>query len=60
MLISEWLKKLQKNAQTKSYQEINLINMSISGKSTFFHHIFANNFLCVNFLQLFRKVLKLA
>ncbi len=26
-----------------------LINMSKTGKSTFFHHIFVNNFLCVNF-----------
>ncbi len=39
MLISEWLKKL-KNAQTKSYKETNLKNMSIRGQSTFLHQIF--------------------
>ncbi len=51
MLISEWLKKLQKYTQ-KSYRETNLMNMSKRGKSTFFHHIFVNKFLCVNFLHL--------
>jgi hypothetical protein len=42
MLISERLK----NAHTKIYKETNLMNMSKSGKSTFFHHIFVNNFSC--------------
>ncbi len=51
MLISERMKKLQKNAYTKSYKETNLMNMSKSEKSTFFHYIFFNNFLCVNFLS---------
>jgi hypothetical protein len=55
MRISEQLKKLQKNAHTKSYKETNLMDMSKSGKSTFFHHIFVNNFLCVTFLQLFQQ-----
>jgi hypothetical protein len=49
MLISEWWKKLQ----TKNYKETNLMNMSKSGKSTFFHHIFVINFLCVNFFATF-------
>jgi hypothetical protein len=54
MLISERWKKLQ----TKNYKETNLMNMSKSGKSTFFHHIFVNNFLCVNFFATFSTVLK--
>jgi hypothetical protein len=60
MLISEQLKNLQKNAHTKSYKETNLMNMSKSGKSTLFHHIFVNNFLCVNFFATFSTVLKAA
>jgi hypothetical protein len=55
MLISERLKKFQKNVHTKSYKETNLMNMSKSGKSTFFHHIFVNYFLCVHFLQFFQQ-----
>ncbi len=51
---------LQKNALTKSYKETNLTNMSKSGKSTFIHHIFVNNFLCVNFFATFSLVLKAA
>ncbi len=57
MLISERLKKLQKNAHTKSYKETNLMNIGKSEKSTFFHHIFVNNFLCMIFLQLFQQLL---
>ncbi len=55
MLISELLKKMQKNALTKSYKKTNLMNMRKSGKSTFFHHIFVNNFLCMIILQLFQQ-----
>jgi hypothetical protein len=43
MLISEF-KKLQKNAHIKTYKGTNLMNMSKSGKSTFFHHIFVKTF----------------
>ncbi len=32
------------------------MNMNKSGKSTFFHHIFDNNFLYVNFLQLLNSL----
>jgi hypothetical protein len=53
-------KKLQKNAHRKSYKESNVMNMSKSGKSTIFHHIFVNNFLCVNFISTFSTVLKSA
>ncbi len=60
MLISERLKKLQKNAHTKSYKEITLMNMSKSGKSTFSHLVFDNNFLCMNFFATFSTVLKSA
>ncbi len=60
MLISERLKKWQKNALTKSYKETNLMNTSKSGKSKFFHHIFANSFLCMNFFATFSTVLKSA
>jgi hypothetical protein len=49
LLISERSKKLQKNAHTKRYKETNLTDMSKSGKRTFFHHIFVNNFLRVKF-----------
>jgi hypothetical protein len=36
------VEKVAKNAHTKSYKETNLLNMSKSGKRTFFHHIFVN------------------
>ncbi len=35
MLISERLKKFQKNAHTKIYKETNMMNMSKSGKVHF-------------------------
>ncbi len=37
-----------------------MMNMSKSGKSTFFYHIFANNFLCLNLFATFSTVLKSA
>jgi hypothetical protein len=55
MLISEQLKKVQKNAHTKSYKETNFMNMSKSGISTFFHHFFVINYLCVNFCNFFNS-----
>ncbi len=54
------VEKVAKNAHTKSYKETNLINMSKSGNSTFFHYIFVNNFLCVNCFATFSTVLKSA
>ena len=51
MLTSELLKKMEKVTQT-SYKENKLVNMSKSGKSAYFHHIFVNNLLCVNYLSL--------
>jgi hypothetical protein len=57
MLISERLKKVQKYTHKK---ETNLMNMSKSGKITFYHHIFVNNFLCIIFFATFLTVLKLA
>ncbi len=44
MLISNLLKKFLKNAPKKS-----LTNMSKSGKSAYFYHIFANNCFFGNF-----------
>jgi hypothetical protein len=54
------VEKVAKNAHTKSYKETNLMNMGKGGKSTFFHHIFVRNFLCVNFFAPFSTVLKSA
>ncbi len=44
------VEKVAKNALTKSYTETNLMNMSKSGKSTFFHHIFANPFFVYEYI----------
>ncbi len=40
MLITNLLKNLQKHVPLKSYKQINLMNMSKSGKSAHFHYIF--------------------
>ncbi len=45
-----------KNAHIKSYKETNLMNMRKSGKSTFFHHSFVDNFLCVNLFATFQQL----
>ena len=52
------VEKVAKNAHIKSYKETNLMNMGKSEKSTFFHHIFVNSFLCINFFVTFSTVLK--
>jgi hypothetical protein len=49
------VEKVAKNAHTKSHKETNLMNVSKSGKSTFFHHFFVNNFLCVNLFASFQQ-----
>jgi hypothetical protein len=53
MLITNLLKKFLKNAHKKVISKTILTNMSKSGKSAYFRHIFANTFFLVNFLKTF-------
>jgi hypothetical protein len=48
---------ISENAHTKSFNETNMMNMSKSGKSTFFHYIFVNIFSC-NFFDSFEISIK--
>jgi hypothetical protein len=45
------LKKFFNNAPRKS-----LTNMTKSGESAYFRHVFANNFFWCNFLKLFQRI----
>jgi hypothetical protein len=49
MLILNQLKKFFKNAPTKFISKTSLTNMSKSGKSAHFRHVFDNNFFCTVF-----------
>ncbi len=44
MLISNPMKKLLKNAPKKVLSKTSMTNMSKTGKSAYFNHVFANNF----------------
>jgi len=54
MLISTPLKKFLKNAHKKVIGKTNLMNMSKSGKSAYFRHVFANNFFVCNKKKIFK------
>jgi hypothetical protein len=47
MLISNPMKKLLKNAPKKVISKTSLTNISKKGKSAYFNHVFANNFLYI-------------
>jgi hypothetical protein len=51
MLISNPLKIFLKNSQKKVISKTSLMNISKSGKSAYFRHIFANNFSLVHFFK---------
>ncbi len=51
------VENVYKNSQ-KVISKTSLTNMSKSGKSAYFRHIFANNFFLVNFLKTFSADLK--
>jgi hypothetical protein len=53
-------KSVEKVHQKKVISKTSLKNMSRSGKSAYFRHIFANNFFFVNFLKTFSTDLKSA
>jgi hypothetical protein len=56
MLISTPLKKFLKNAHKKVIGKTNLMNMSKSGKSAYFRHVFANNFFVCNKKKIFQGI----
>ncbi len=59
MLISNLMKKLVKNAPKNVISKTSLTNMSKSGKSAYFNHVFATNFF-FTFLKTFSVDLKSA
>jgi hypothetical protein len=54
------VEKVFKKCTKKVINKTSLMNMSKSGKSAYFCHIFANNFFLVNFLKTFSTDLKSA
>jgi hypothetical protein len=56
MLISNTLKKFYKDSPKKVISKTSLTNMSKSGKSAYFRHIFAKNFFGYIFLKLFQRI----
>jgi hypothetical protein len=52
----ESVEKVVKNAPKKVASKKSLTNMSISEKSAYFRHVFANNFVWVHFYKLFQRI----